>query len=142
MKKEERTGFRKFLNGTKMVLYFLLLLGMKAFKKAPKETAQVTASNARKKHTSFLSQLFTFAYTRFKGTFGEGTGELKKSFKKKEKKKRTRKTWARIKQDFQDYYQDLKDEFEKGETEYLEEGIEKKNDQMRIRPPRGLEMSS
>lgn len=106
MVKKEQKVPNKILKSTKTVLHFLFLITLKGLRKKEEASPEKIAFDAKKQHISFIKMLYKFGINMFK----KDDTSVPKVVKKK---KRKPKTWARVKKDFYDYYQDLVAEFEK-----------------------------
>ncbi len=127
MKKEEQTTFETFWGRAQKGMYFLFLLFMKMLEKAMEKSEKTVPQNTGKEDKSFFHLLFKSVYRKIKDGQGKGKDKKKQAPKTEVKKKKAYKTWARVKQDFREYYQTLKEDFEKETVDSPLENEDKEN---------------
>lgn len=100
----------------KTVGHFLLLLTIKGFSRPSKPKIDPAKEPTNTKKGGVLIQLLKFVSGSVKKGVGKEVKDAKDLLRQKSMPERRYKTWARVKQDFRDYYKDMKEEFEPEET--------------------------
>ena len=119
MKNTKNKTEKGFWHSVKTVGHFLLLLTIKGFSKPTKPVVAPNEGQAGKQRGGALIQLMKFLSGKAKGSLNKEVKETKELLRQTNNPKRQRKTWARVKQDFRDYYQDMIEEFTDTETPSL-----------------------
>jgi hypothetical protein len=118
MEKQEQTGFQKFLQKSLNVISFIVFIIAKAFT-GSKQKKVAEKEPQSKLGFKEMTVLVKKAYGSVKNEVNEGKEEVKAL---RENEKRQYKTWARVKQDFREWYDGIRNEFEqKAEAKRVKE---------------------
>ncbi|MEO0526979.1 MAG: hypothetical protein AAFZ89_07125 [Bacteroidota bacterium] len=109
MKKNNNSVVQQISTRSKEVLLFIIMILLKAFEPAQRKDVKSTMVPSKQKKSGHLRQLLWHLLRAVKGEVRKNRTGLKGIRIKRQK--RAIKTKARIKQDFKEWYVDLKKEF-------------------------------